>query len=132
MSYVYLLESTDSCTYVGATINLEKRIRQHNKEISGGAHATGMKVDKGETWERVCYVEGFPDWRAALQFEWRWKQLGRKLPSNLKPVKRRMMALKQLLQSERPTSKSVSYAEWETTPNIVFECTNTENIYSSL
>ena len=97
MTYVYLLHSTDNATYVGATVNLEKRLRQHNKEIKGGAHATSMKVENGEIWERACYVEGFPDWQAALQFEWRWKQLSRKLPSKLFPLKRRMMALKQLL-----------------------------------
>ena len=83
MSYVYLLESTDNSTYVGATIDLEKRLRQHNKEIKGGAHATSIKVEKGQTWTRRCYVEGFPDWKAALQFEWAWKYYSRKLKSNV-------------------------------------------------
>ena len=79
MSFVYLLVSSDNATYVGATVDIERRLRQHNKEIKGGAHATGAKVNKGETWERACHVAGFPDWQAALQFEWRWKQLSRKL-----------------------------------------------------
>jgi len=35
MSYVYLLECTDGSTYVGATVNLDRRLRQHNKEIKG-------------------------------------------------------------------------------------------------
>ena len=73
MSYVYLLLSTDNCTYVGATVDLNRRIRQHNKEIKGGAFATGKKVDKGEIWIRVAHIAGFPDWQATLQFEWRWK-----------------------------------------------------------
>ena len=76
--FVYLLLASDNSTYVGATVDLERRLRQHNKELKGGATATGTKVDKGETWIRAAYVEGFPDWQAALQFEWRWKQLYRK------------------------------------------------------
>ena len=47
--YVYLLESTSHATYVGATVDLEHRLRQHNGEIKGGASATTMKVKKGET-----------------------------------------------------------------------------------
>ena len=112
MSYVYLLVCSDNSTYVGATIDLEKRLRKHNKEIKGGARATSIKVEQGKIWERACYVEGFPDWQAALQFEWRWKQLSRKLPTSLFPLKRRMLALKQLLALERPTSKAIAYTEW--------------------
>ena len=33
--YVYLLESTDGCTYIGATVDLDHRLRQHNCEIKG-------------------------------------------------------------------------------------------------
>ena len=115
--FVYLLESTNGATYVGATIDVERRLRQHNKEIKGGAYATSAKVAKGESWSRICYVEGFPDWQAALQFEWRWKQLSRKLPA-MKPMKKRMMALKQLLDLERPTQKAKAYTEWVLPPVI--------------
>jgi len=66
MSFVYLLHCTSNTTYVGATVDLEKRLRQHNKEIKGGARVTSIKVEKGEIWERACYVEGFPNWQAAL------------------------------------------------------------------
>ena len=118
MSFVYLLESTDGATYVGATVDVDRRLRQHNKEIKGGAHATGTRVTKGESWDRICYVESFPDWKAALQFEWRWKQLSRKLPAKMKPLERRMRALKELLELERPTTKAQAYTEWETKPNI--------------
>jgi structure-specific endonuclease subunit SLX1 len=120
-SFVYLLESTSGNTYVGATVDLNRRLRQHNKEIKGGACATSIKVMKGETWRRVCFVKGFPEWRAALQFEWRWKQLSRKLSVKMNPLERRMSALKTLLSLERPTSKSVAYSEWTTPPEIVVE-----------
>ena len=132
MSFVYLLHSTNNATYVGATVNLERRLRQHNKEIKGGAHATSIKVDQGEIWERACYIEGFPTWQAALQFEWRWKQLSRKQSAKLFQLKRRMIALNELLNLERPTSKSSAYSEWSTKPNIIFESTKAEEFYNEI
>ena len=132
--YVYILESSDkAATYVGATVYLVHRLRQQNKELAGGAHATSVKVAQGSSWHRVCHVEGFPDWSAALQFEWRLKQLSRKLcqtkntTSNLascfhlKPIERRIQALHQLLALERPTTKAKAYAEWNVPPKIVWE-----------
>jgi len=130
MSFVYLLVSTDNATYVGATVDLDRRLRQHNKEIKGGAHATGAKVGKGEIWERVCHVAGFPDWQAALQFEWRWKQLSRKLPASMFPLERRMKALKQLLALERPTSKAMPYSEWGSLPQVNLETQDAELYYN--
>ena len=119
-SFVYLLVASDeSATYVGATIDPDRRLRQHNKEIQGGAHATGVKVAKGLTWSRHCYVSGFPDWTAALQFEWRWKQLTRKRGVNGKPKDRRMSALEELLALERPTTKAMAYTEWMGGPPVV-------------
>jgi structure-specific endonuclease subunit SLX1 len=120
-SFVYLLLSSDNSTYVGATVDLERRLRQHNKEIKGGAFATGAKVSKGETWIRAAHVEGFPDWQAALQFEWRWKQLTRKITISVNPLHRRMIALKQLLELERPTSKAKANTEWPEPPKVVLE-----------
>ena len=119
--FVYLLLSSDSSTYVGATVDLERRLRQHNKEIKGGAFITGAKVLKGETWIRACHVEGFPDWQAALQFEWRWKQLSRKIKVNCCPLEKRMTALKQLINLERPTTKAKSYSEWLTPLEVILE-----------
>jgi hypothetical protein len=65
--FVYLLVSSDNATYVGATVDLNHRLRQHNKEIKGGAHATSSRVNKGHIWTRACHVAGFPDWPAALR-----------------------------------------------------------------
>jgi predicted GIY-YIG superfamily endonuclease len=129
MSYVYLLHSTDNSTYVGATVDLDRRLRQHNKIIKGGAHATSMKVNAGQIWERACYVEGFPDWQSALQFEWRWKQISRKLSNKLFPLKRRMIALKELLSLDSSTSKAIPYSQWNSPPNIIFESEIAKNFY---
>jgi len=125
--YVYLLYC-DNSTYVGATVDLDRRLRQHNKEIKGGAKATGKKVVKGNTWRRICHISGFPDWQSTLQFEWRWKQITRTLERD-EPISRRMKALKKLIGLEQSTSKAKPFKEWDTQPIIHFECTETENKY---
>jgi predicted GIY-YIG superfamily endonuclease len=130
MWFVYLLESSNKSTYVGATIDLDHRLRQHNCEIKGGAVATSSKVKAGEVWTRACHVSGFPSWPAALQFEWRWKQLSRKFPAKMFPLERRIKALIQLLKLDKPTSKSVPYSEWTTKPEVIFEIDDALNIYN--
>lgn len=132
MSFVYLLVSTNGNTYVGATIDLERRLRQHNKEIKGGAYATGIKVAQGENWTRATYVSGFPDWKATLQFEWRWKHLSRNYSCKLNPLERRMKALKELINLDRSTKKSIPYSEWNNKPEIHFENKKAEIFYNHL
>lgn len=128
-SFVYLLVSSDNATYVGATVDLEHRLRQHNKEIKGGAHATSAKVVKGEIWTRACHVSGFPDWRAALQFEWRWKQISRKLSIKMFPLERRIVAVKQLLALEKSTTLAVPFSEWLEPPVIHLETEEAQKYY---
>jgi len=123
--YVYILESSDrKATYVGATVDLNHRLRQHNKELVGGAHATSVKVAQGCTWNRICFIQGFPDWPAALQFEWRLKQLSRMLLKTNKddtPIQRRIQALHQLLSLDKPTTKAIPYSSWPSPPEIIWE-----------
>ena len=127
--YVYILESSDfKATYVGATVDLNHRLRQHNKELVGGAHATSVKVAQGYTWNRICFIQGFPDWPAALQFEWRLKQLSRKLLKTNKantPIQRRIQALHQLLFLDKPTTKAIPYSSWLSPPEIIWETCET-------
>ena len=127
--FVYLLVSSDDATYVGATVDLNHRLRQHNKEIKGGAHATSAKVGKGHTWTRACHVAGFPDWPAALQFEWRCKHLNRQMPAKMFPLERRMRALQKLLSLERPTSKAIAYSEWPAPPQVNIETEDAQKYY---
>ena len=117
--YVYCLISTDGSTYIGATVDLEHRLRQHNKELVGGARITSRKVVAGHSWSCYCYVEGFPNWQACLQFEWRWKQISRKI-SNENPLERRKLALEKLLSLERSTTKAMPYSEWTKLPQIIY------------
>ena len=118
--FVYLLESTNHSTYIGATVDLDHRLRQHNMEIKGGARATSIKVKKGELWTRVCYVEGFPTWSEALKFEWAWKFYSRRLSREIFPLDRREQALNKLLSLEKSTSTAIPYSEWETPINVVW------------
>ena len=123
MSYVYFIESSNGSTYIGATVNLDKRIRQHNKEIKGGATATSIKVQQGEVWSYVCYVENFPSYNEALKFEWRWKQISRliqKSNKSINPKAKRLEALDKLLSLDKSTSKAIPYTEWENKPNVVY------------
>ena len=106
---VYLLSSSQGLTYVGATVNLDHRLRQHNGEISGGAKATSGCAG---SWRRVCHVEGFADECAALQFEWAWKNWTKKFKGGF-PLERRIKGLVGLVGSPRATSKAVPFAELE-------------------
>lgn len=120
--FVYILQCSDGSTYVGATVDVDKRLRQHNKEIKGGAHATGIKVSKGYSWSRICYVSGFPTWNSALQFEWRLKQLSRKLiKESMNPLERRLYALHELLCMDQSTSNATPFNEWPNKPVVNVE-----------
>tara|TARA_B100001093_G_C26244677_1_gene765895 strand:- start:13 stop:387 length:375 start_codon:yes stop_codon:yes gene_type:complete len=123
MAYVYFIESSKGATYIGATVDLDRRIRQHNKEILGGAVATSNKVLQGESWSYHCYVENFPSYNEALKFEWRWKQLSRqikKIHPRINPREKRIQALNKLLNMERSTTRAIAYSEWDKPPNVVY------------
>jgi structure-specific endonuclease subunit SLX1 len=133
MCYVYLLECTDKSTYVGATVDLDHRLRQHNQEIKGGAHATGIKVAQGHSWERILYISGFPDWKTALQFEWAFKHYSRKYPKKMYPLERRMRGLYTLMHLEKSTSKSIPYITYPTGgPSIHWEIEQAKTIYDKI
>jgi predicted GIY-YIG superfamily endonuclease len=99
MWYCYLLKS-DNKTYVGATIDPERRLRQHNGEISGGAKAT-----RGHVWERVALIGIFESEHDALSFEWHWKRNSKKYKGT--PIERRMKALEFMIKD---TDLSVEFS----------------------
>jgi structure-specific endonuclease subunit SLX1 len=88
--FVYCLSTIDEPyqTYIGATMNLDKRLKQHNGILCGGARATSKRPGQ---WHRVCYVKGFDHWALALSFEWHWKHYSRKLQGP--PLERRQRGL---------------------------------------
>lgn len=102
--YCYMLASVDGKkTYVGATIDPDRRLRQHNGELVGGAQAT-----KGRAWKRRFLVGGFIGEKAALRFEWRWKYLTRQAPGD-SFIERRSHALS-LLLSDFPFAEVIEGA----------------------
>lgn len=115
--YCYMLYTDQGHTYIGATVDPDRRLKQHNHELVGGARATGIRVAQGLIWKRACYLTGIPEWRSALQIEWRWKQLGRtqcKFVRN--PIDRRLHSLKRLLALEKPTEKAIPYDVYPSGP----------------
>jgi predicted GIY-YIG superfamily endonuclease len=123
MAFVYFIQSTNGSTYIGATVNLDKRIRQHNKEIAGGAVATSIRVSNGEAWSYICYVENFPSYNEALKFEWRWKQISRQIQKEnrkILPYDKRINALTKLLSLDKSTTRAIPYNQWEKPPNVVY------------
>lgn len=121
--FVYCLESNKThSTYIGATIDVFQRLRKHNCEIKGGAVQTGKRVRQGETWRVNRYVCGFPTWQAALQFEWRWKNISRTVAKKMHKtfnVEVRCNALQILLALEKSTTKAIPYKDWQTPPKVI-------------
>ena len=81
--------------YIGATVDVQRRIRQHNQEIKGGAR----KTSRSGPWIIDTTVVGFREWKECLQFEWALKrEMRRHGPSR--------MTITQLMNKERWTKNS--------------------------
>lgn len=64
-----LISKTGKSTYIGATVDPERRLRQHNGELVGGAKATR----RGRPWTRKILISGFLRENDALSFEKNWQ-----------------------------------------------------------
>ena len=75
MLYI-LYNETNNATYNGYTVDTEKRIRQHNGEIKGGARYTSQQVKTMNVkWLPLAFIRvpiDSPDYdhRRALSIEW--------------------------------------------------------------
>lgn len=95
-----LASATGRRSYVGATVDPDRRLRQHNGEIKGGAKAT----HRGRPWRRAFLVSGFRSEKDALSFEWHWKarsRIRRRRTLTMDVLARRGEALDSLLRDER-------------------------------
>lgn len=106
MYHVYLLHS-DKKTYIGMTDDPLHRLRQHNREIAGGARATA-----GQKWKHVCVLSGFPTRRSALQFEWMWKYCGRR--ARARTVETKMETFVQIWKRDCSSSTSIHFSQFST------------------
>ena len=52
--FVYLVRCSDGSFYAGFTTDLERRVRQHNGEIVGGANYTRARRPVALAWYEVC------------------------------------------------------------------------------
>ena len=52
--FVYLVRCSDGSFYAGVTTDLERRVRQHNGEIVGGANYTRARRPVALVWNEVC------------------------------------------------------------------------------
>lgn len=70
--WCYIIKNTEekyiNHSYCGFTTDPIKRLRQHNREIKGGAKATR----KGK-WEFIMLITGFKSYNNALSCEWKLK-----------------------------------------------------------
>lgn len=94
-----LVSSCSSRTYIGATVCIVRRVRQHNGNLAGGARAT----TNFRPWLLKATCVGFNSWREALQFEWRWKRTSqsRKRRGIIKGVQKRLDRAAKLCSSTR-------------------------------
>jgi predicted GIY-YIG superfamily endonuclease len=95
--YCYVLKNKDinkNNSYCGYTNNPKRRIRQHNGELKGGAKAT-----KGQSWDFMMLITGFPNSQKALSFEWKLKHPDGKRRKNKKyyGIEGRIKGLNELL-----------------------------------
>lgn len=71
--FTYLLTCRDGTIYAGSTNNLEKRLKQHNGLLKGGA-----KYTIGRRPVSLSYVEEYSTKSEALKREIQLKQLSKK------------------------------------------------------
>lgn len=120
MFFVYLLTPVNSLyagtrSYVGFTINVQHRLRQHNREIKGGA----KKTLKLHPWRLVCVVSGFDTKQAALKFEYMWQHprfvkrsravMEGRVSGRPGSVKRKLNELERLMTLNEAENLRVSY-----------------------
>lgn len=70
--HVYLLQCADGTLYAGVAADLERRLRQHNGELAGGARYT-----RGRRPVRLLWSENCEDRRAAQRREAEIRRLDR-------------------------------------------------------
>ena len=100
--YVYILVNNSvnykDHSYIGFTNNPIKRLRQHNKEIKGGAKAT---TNKDSEWEFAVLITGFKDKINALSCEWKLKHPNK----NYYKIEGKIKILNEILLLNKWTSK---------------------------
>lgn len=123
--YCYILcnsnEKYSNHTYVGFTKCPPRRIRQHNRELTGGAKAT----QKGAgTWCFMALITNFKTQSNALSCEWKLKHVDSKRRKNKKysGIDGKIRALNEVLCLGRWTEKcEINNADCQYTVYVIKE-----------
>lgn len=107
--FVYLI-STGSRTYIGSTTDVNRRLRQHNGEIKGGARATSRFPGK---WSMIAYLSGFTDRSSAC----RWESIVKKRASGLEP---RYYAMSLVARGDCPPTRRGTAKYYEPPKGLTF------------
>mgnify|MGYP000961088021 FL=1 len=87
---VYLLVNTNNNkTYIGITNNINKRIKQHNNILSGGAKYTTMNIDNSK-WIYYGFIHNLKK-NISLHLEKKIKNISKKNSGS--PLERRINAI---------------------------------------
>lgn len=108
--YCYILKNADgqNKTYIGYTTNPQKRIKQHNGIISGGAKAT-----RGKQWKIFCLFE-FDNEHNAMSFEWNLKHpCGNKKSSKFCGIDGKINSINELIRNNKICDNTICYIESE-------------------
>ena len=98
--WIFYIIQNKQWTYAGVSPTPQRRLRQHNGEIKGGAKYT---TSKGPGWKHVCIVSGFRTKIEAMQFEWAVKH---EAPRNAGGIVNRINKLLGVCNKTKWTSKS--------------------------
>ena len=104
--YILVSQRVNSQTYTGKTNAFERRLRQHNGELSGDCRST----KRYRPWRVLRTITGFSTNREAMQFEWALKHQRAPRSSG---VTNRVQTLLKVLQQPRSTNKAPLYTEMQ-------------------
>lgn len=139
MHLCYILYNLSNAkTYNGYTVNLKRRIRQHNSEIKGGARATtcDSRREGPDYWHFLTVIECIDnDWskNRALSLEWhirypraRRGPRGREFSGPIGRIRGLSLALSHTKFVNNKFKVSVCPEYYEVGKNMLASCTNVE------
>jgi len=91
----YIIFEKKCKTYIGSTVNISRRIRQHNCEIKGGA-----KYTRGGKWSFYCVLYDLLHTKnTSLSYEWHLKHSCK--TKKINPKNRRKIAIEKFLSNKK-------------------------------
>lgn len=76
MPYVYILRCSDDTFYTGYTVDIKRRLEEHQQGLAS-------KYTRGRTPVELVYLEQKPDKNEAMQREWQIKHMSKAVKQKL-------------------------------------------------